>query len=292
MIDGVKAGALILFTLFMLNTIANAEVKPSEIPLPTRNPKRVTGTLATAKTAPKAVEKSANAKALDNEDPCLIKLATGQNRMKAKLPLAGLKKLKAALEARSNQSSLKLKEIALLVDYTKSSKQKRGYIVDFKACDVLNQEYVAHGGAIYNPRYVNWGNPKSDGMLEYCLNDKGLRKNMTRPGLFLTVGCHKTRQKGWPIVQGGCHGVKLQGLEERNNDVFNAGVVLHEHVQIPNDGSIKLMGQGCPIFPPGHLKALINQYDFMKGMLVYLHAPQCADQKSAPTPSGRQKIKT
>jgi hypothetical protein len=97
---------------------------------------------------------------------------------------------------------------------------------------------------------------------------------MTRPGLFITAGCHQTRLPNWPYINSSCHGVKLRGQEDRNNDAFERGVVLHEHLGMEEGTAVKSVGQGCPIFAPGRLKSLLP-YGIMSGMAVYLHAPQC-----------------
>lgn len=203
---------------------------------------------------------------------CIARLARGENRMKVELPAVALKRLAKAL----NDKSLTLQEdpVALLVDYSKNSKVKRAYIVDFKACDVLTEDYAIHGGAYrLDGKTLIDGDTNGDGLLDSCKNRKGGSKNMTRPGLYVTKGCHDSA-KNWTTVHGECNGIKLWGLEKRNADAFAAGVVLHELKEIKADASIKAMGQGCPAFPVGRLKKLVR-YGLMNDTLVFVHAPQC-----------------
>lgn len=210
------------------------------------------------------------AQASDEPRTCAEKLAEGQNRLKIKINKTALNKMFRGL--RIHKASVKQKDV-LLVDYSLNSKEKRGYVIDVKACEVLAHEYVAHGGTVYNPSLIRYGDPEHDGMLNRCLHHDGTRTNMTRPGFFVTRGCHETK-KDFPIVTGRCGGVKIWGLEARNNDAFNAGVVLHEHEGMFEGDDVKPEGQGCPIFAPGRLKRLL-QYDLFEGALVYLYVPQC-----------------
>lgn len=243
MIDGLKAGAIFLFTLFMLNAVAQAQAPKSSY----------------------------------SGEACLKRLSEGRNRFKAKLPLKGLRVLKRNLDRLAPK--LEVKHRALFIDYSKSSIFKRSYIVDFRTCDLLTEDYVAHGGAVYTPKYINWADPDRDGVLNTCMRQGGNRTNMTRPGLFVTRGCHVTRQKGWPKINKSCHGVKLYWLQDGGSDSKNhtmvRGVVLHEHVQMKNNTRVKPMGQGCPIYAPGELKKMLK-YGVYSGFLVYLYVPQCA----------------
>lgn len=203
---------------------------------------------------------------------CVDALAAGRNRLKVKVNKAALQELLNGLN--KVKSAAQVKNRAILVDYSRNSKQKRAYLIDFKACDVLAHEYVIHGGAIYSPRYVNWGEPARDGMLKNCVKDNGSRKYMTRPGFYLTAGCHHTEQNNWTTVYQDCNGIKLRGLEKGNREAIEAGIVLHEHRYIHNDNSIKPLSQGCPAFPPGRLQAMAR-YGIPTETLVYLYVPQC-----------------
>lgn len=203
---------------------------------------------------------------------CLDRLATGKNKFKVKinkkalsLAYRGLQKFSEDLQDHSQ---------VLVVDYSKSSKLKRGYLIDFLKCRVLAYENVAHGGTVYDPEPIRYGDTNHDGILDKCTHADGTRSNMTRPGFMVTAGCHESK-KDFPIIGGLCKGIKLKGLETRNDDIFASGVVLHEHDQMTDDSQIKPEGQGCPIFAPGRLQSLA-QFGLWDGVLVYLYVPQCS----------------
>jgi hypothetical protein len=205
---------------------------------------------------------------------CSKSLSQGRNRFGIKVPLDALRKLEKGLK--THASRLKEKSQGLLVDYSLNSKKKRSYLVDFKSCDLLTTDYVAHGGAIVRNGVTEIdGDPNRDGQLDSCKNRRGNRTNMTRPGLALTAGCHQTQQSGWTTIRGNCHGVKLIGLERSNSDIYQSAVVLHEITALKENSGIKPMGQGCPAFAPGRLKDLL-QYGLFEGALVLVHAPQCS----------------
>ena len=206
----------------------------------------------------------------DEPRSCAEKLADGENRLDVKINRAALENMFRGL--RKFRPVVSQKNV-LLVDYSKNSKVRRGYIIDVKNCDVLAHEYVAHGGTVYNPVMVRHGDPEHDGLLKKCVHADGTRTNMTRPGFYVTRGCHMT-QKDFPLVSGVCGGVKIWGLEKRNDDAWTAGVVLHEHEGMFEGDEVKPEGQGCPIFAPGRLKDLLK-YEIFQGALVYLYVPQC-----------------
>ena len=204
-------------------------------------------------------------------DACVDRLARGENRQKVALAKDGLKRLVAGY--RKWPGLGKNKRYGVFVDYTKNSREKRAFLIDFKSCDVLFSEYVIHGGTTYSP-LAFYGDPNRDGLLDYCRQPNGSRQYMTRPGVYVTRGCHQTQLKGWPQIYKDCEGIKLEGLEPSNGDAYRAGVVLHEHEAIPNDASMKFEGQGCPSMPAGALKPMVP-YGLMRGALVLLYAPQC-----------------
>lgn len=214
---------------------------------------------------------------LSEREKCLNALAEGENRFKVKINKVALNNMSQGFDEYDGR--LDLSEAVLLVDYSINSRRKRAYLIDLKSCDVLAHEYVAHGGAIYTPRTIVWSEPKRDGNLETCVRTGGVRQYMTRPGFYVTAGCHVTQQKNWTRVYGGCHGIKLQGLEKSNKEAIRAGIVLHEHTLVPNTNEVKPIGQGCPIFPPGRLKAM-TRFGIQRDTLVYLYVPQCRTLKS------------
>ena len=236
--------------------------------------------------APAALNESAHLDPLDIFEPladygeplrgrdlnaCIERLSRGENRHRVALPKAGLKRLAAGYQRWPGYGTNK--RYGLFVDYTRNSRDKRAFLIDFQACDVLFSEYVIHGGTTYNP-LAFYGDPNRDGLLDHCRQPNGSRQYMTRPGVYVTRGCHQTKLQGWPQIYKDCEGIKLEGLERSNGDAYRAGVVLHEHEAIPNDASMKFEGQGCPSMPAGALKPMVP-YGLMRGALVLLYAPQC-----------------
>lgn len=201
-------------------------------------------------------------------DSCIKKLAQ-ENRFHVKLPEKAVLILAKAIDHGVSSNSE-----ALLIDYSQNSRSRRAFLVNFSTCDITTREHVIHGGTIYHPSVQNFGELHHDGMLNRCLRPDGTRKNMTRPGLFITAGCHVTREQNWTSITNSCQGANLESRNSKIPTSAIAGVVLHEHIAIHDDGSILPAGQGCPAFPPGRLKALVP-HGVMRGMLVYVNAPQC-----------------
>lgn len=203
---------------------------------------------------------------------CVEKLASGQNNFHVKINRKAM--LKSLMGLQVYQKNLDGTQRVFLADYSISSKYKRGYLIDFNRCEVLANEYIAHGGTIYTPRLIEFADDNKDGILDRCTRKDGSRQYMTRPGFMVTAGCHVS-QKNFPFISSQCKGIKLRGLEVGlNEDIHSKGVALHEHDLMPNDSSIKPEGQGCPIFPTGKLKELLKQ-DVWDGLLVNLYTPQC-----------------
>lgn len=249
---------------------------PEPPPLPTRKPQIPPPPVRKPTPEPTPVP-TPTPKPLSREERCINELSEGKNSFKAKVNKSALKFLLRGMK--KYRDEVENKRLALLIDYSQNSRVKRSYLIDLKACDILAWEYVAHGGAIYTPRTIIWSEPKRNGYLERCVKDDGTRQYMTRPGFYVTAGCHITQKRNWPVVYDGCHGIKLMGLEERNREAFQAGIVLHEHTYVPNTNVIKPIGQGCPIYPPGRLKSM-TRFGIQEGMLVYLYVPQCSTANS------------
>lgn len=252
------------------NPSPDSDRKPEPVTTPTPAPTPVATPVPTPAPTP-------TPKPLSPLERCIENLAEGKNSFKAKVNKKALKFLVRGMK--KFRDKVETPHRALLVDYTLNSREKRSYLIDFKACDVLAWEFVAHGGAIYTPRMIVWSEPKRDGYLARCVKGDGTRQYMTRPGFYVTAGCHVTQKPNWPVVYNGCHGIKLIGLEARNREAFDAGIVLHEHKYVPNSREIKPIGQGCPIYPPGRLKAM-TRFEIQEGLLVYLYVPQCSTEDS------------
>ena len=215
--------------------------------------------------------------------PSLAAAADFSACIKALSEDAELKMNKKALEKffshfKTYGSSISNKRYGVLIDYKRPSTQKRSYLIDIKNCDVVSWEYVIHGG---QSKETKAGDPDSDGDLDKCTHSNGSRTNMTRPGPFVTDGCHETAKKGWKTLwkegKRNCQGIRLNGFLAGVNDPnVAAGVVMHEHIAVKNDGKIKPVGQGCPTYAPDRLKAKLR-YKLQQGTLIYIFAPQCGN---------------
>ena len=176
----------------------------------------------------------------------------------------------------------------LIVDYSLNVSEDRQFLLDLNRCRVLKKVRVAAGGSYRkSPGSNEWihdGDPNMDGRLDKCKNRRGTRQYMTRPGFYVTRGCHQTGQHNWekwPVLWGrACRGVKLHGLESQNSEAMRAGIVLHEHRVLSRNRALWSGGQGCPTTAPGELKSTIRSadragFDLREGTLVHLYAPQC-----------------
>jgi len=226
---------------------------------------------------------SAQANSISPE-ACIEKLRAGQSQG-YRLPGKGLRRLYASMGRRE----IKQKTHALFIDYTRSSAQRRAFLLDLKMCEIVRAGHTLHGGKEPSPSPIQDGDPNHDGYLDACVNRYGTRQFMTRPGAYVTGGCRSTRLQGWPALTNDprCTGVGLIGLESTNQGTDEAGVKLHEHTYLRDEDYIKPLGQGCPAFAPGVLKPMLG-YGILRGALVYAYAPQCDGEKasrSAPAPA-------
>lgn len=228
---------------------------------------------------------------------CRAKLARGDNRFDTKVNGRALYFLFRFYQKNQNAklrhnpvtgragAMIPNKNIALLIDYSLPSSKRRSYLIDMRDCELLQHDFVIHGGKhrakVYRAdlgrsitRWFRPGDPDNDGVLDYCQQKNGTRRYMTRPGFMLAQGCHMSAKK-WPRVWGRCKGIKLIGLESRNRDVYRSAVVLHEHRLVYNRPRKQDIGQGCPAYAPGKLSDMVDK-GLHKGTLVYIYAPQCS----------------
>lgn len=203
---------------------------------------------------------------------CIEKLAGGRNSQNTKLSKVGLTRFFESLAT----YKFKQKEVGVFVDYQLPSPTRRAFLLDLKNCELISSWHVIHGGREPRPSKVQDGDPDNDGILDHCINRKGTRKYMTRPGAFRTDGCRATNLHGWPSITDDpdCKGVGLIGLEDQNSDSDQVGIKLHEHEVLKEKDYLLPVGQGCPAFAPGALESMVKQ-GILKGALVYLFAPQC-----------------
>lgn len=181
--------------------------------------------------------------------------------------------LKLALEYfEKNRSTFENQNYISIADYSQNSRERRFYMLDMRTGEVL-KEQVSHGSGKVNG--VNHGDPDHDGMLDRCVHSNGSTRNMTRPGFFKTHVPYRSSQS-FPLV--GRHknmqynGMRLIGLEARNRDALERGVVMHE-ANYNRKGAQMGRSFGCPAFAPGVAKNIFP--NIMLGSLFYAHAPQC-----------------
>lgn len=171
-----------------------------------------------------------------------------------------------------NKANFENQNFISIADYSQNYRNKRFYMLDMRTGDVL-KEQVSHGSGKVNG--VNHGDPNHDGMLNRCVHKNGSTRNMTRPGFFKTANPYRSSQS-FPVV--GKHknnqynGLRLIGLEEKNKDALDSGVVMHE-ANYNRKGNTMGRSFGCPAFAPGVAKNIFPK--IMEGSLFYAHAPQC-----------------
>ena len=103
------------------------------------------------------------------------------------------------------QNKLEKESILTVIDFTKSSKEKRLFVIDLEAKKMLFNELVAHG--------MNTGADYA----KYFSNNR--HSNQSSLGFFVTGEPYKGK-KGYSL--------KLYGLEKNFNDLaFERGVVMH-----------------------------------------------------------------
>jgi len=133
------------------------------------------------------------------------------------------------------------KQLLTIIDYSKSSNERRLWVVDLKYGRVLFNTWVSHGknsGKVYATSFSN--NPGS---------------------LKSSIGVFLTTQE--PYVGGNGYSLRLQGLEQGINDnAFKRDIVVHG-AWYANPGIIKKYGEigrswGCPAVSLETVKPLIN----------------------------------
>lgn len=158
-------------------------------------------------------------------------------------------------ERLENKGRLKNSNILTICDFTKSSSEKRMYVIDVSNCKILVNTYVAHGknsGAEYARKFSN--------------KAKSLASSL---GFFVTRN-----------IYNGKHGLSLRlaGLEPGFND--NAGkraVVIHGADYIgENQLHSQFMGRsfGCPAVPKEEAPKII---DLIKdGTCLFIYHPSAS----------------
>lgn len=169
--------------------------------------------------------------------------------------------LELALEAyeQAEEEGVVRQPLLTIIDYERSSYEKRLWVVDMEKAELLHQEWVAHG----------MGKPRgSGGDMEEALsfsNEHGTLKSSL--GLFLTAETYY-----------GGHGytLRLDGLEEGVNDNARERlIVLHGADYVSEDrAEDRLVGRswGCPAVRPEISKELIDT--IKGGSVLWIYYPQ------------------
>lgn len=151
-----------------------------------------------------------------------------------------------------HEGKLSDKAIITIVDFTKSSNEKRLWVVDLDKKEVLFNTYVAHG--------------RNSGV-EYAEDFSNDHKSyMSSIGFYVTKGVYQ-----------GKHGLslKLEGLDEvHNSNALDRCIVMHG-AEYANESFIKQNGRlgrslGCPALPMKEHKGIINAVK--DATTLYIHA--------------------
>ncbi|MBX2846543.1 MAG: murein L,D-transpeptidase catalytic domain family protein [Saprospiraceae bacterium] len=146
-----------------------------------------------------------------------------------------------------DQNKLKKDHILTIIDYSKSSSQKRLWVIDLFQRKVLFNDWTSHGkytGSEYASSFSNVVNSKK-----------------TSIGFFVTGGTYNGKHK---------YSLKLHGMERGyNSNAFRRGIVIHgaDYVQ-PNDVG---RSYGCPAIRQEIKYALIDT--IKDGSCVFSYYP-------------------
>lgn len=163
-----------------------------------------------------------------------------------KLAMKGFSKLR-------NQQLLSTDSIITIIDFEKSSSQKRMYVIDLKSKNVLFQTLVSHG--------------KNSGK-EYARtfsNDESSYKSSL--GFYITRNTYEG-SNGYSL--------RLDGTEKGINDHAMARAIVMHGAAYASESSIYQIGYlgrswGCPALPEGLHIPIINK--IKEGNLIFMYYP-------------------
>lgn len=137
------------------------------------------------------------------------------------------------------------KNYLTVIDFTKTSDQKRMFIVDMKT-GLVTRYLVAHGKG---------SDPKHSGMAKKFSNIEG--SQMSSYGMYVT-GAEYSGKHG--------RSMRLVGLEKSNDQAMSRAIVVHGAWYV--DPQYKPLGrsQGCPAVEQKHINTVVSQ---LKGGSVY-----------------------
>ncbi|MDG0817307.1 murein L,D-transpeptidase catalytic domain family protein [Bdellovibrio svalbardensis] len=145
-----------------------------------------------------------------------------------------------------NLSQIKNKNVLTIIDYSKSSKEKRAFIIDMKTGGV-QAFHVAHGKG---------SDSNHDGMAEKFSNTPG--SNATSLGYFMTAETYQG---------GNGYSLRLDGLSSTNSNARSRAIVIHGSDYVQDRSVIQGRSWGCPAFSQANKNLVIN---LLKGGSVVL----------------------
>lgn len=165
-------------------------------------------------------------------------------------PSLDKKVLSRALKGLS-EINTKNKDIITIIDYTKSSNQKRLFVIDLKKEKVLFDTYVAHGkntGGEFATQFSNTFDSKQS-----------------------SVGFFKTSNT---YMGGNGYSMRIDGLEKGINDHARARDIVFHGAKYVAESFIKKYGRlgrswGCPAVPVNQSKPIIDT--IKNGSIVYIN---------------------
>ncbi len=163
-----------------------------------------------------------------------------------KLALMGFEKLNA-------QGRLSRDSILTMIDFTKSSKEKRMFVVDLKSRQLLYYTVVAHGrntGEEYARRFSNTASSHQSSL-----------------GFYIT---------GNPYNGSNGYSLTLEGVEKGFNDKAKERAIVVHGAAYASESSIGTKGYlgrsfGCPSLPPDINNQVINR--IKKGNCLFIYYP-------------------
>ncbi len=151
-----------------------------------------------------------------------------------------------------HEGRLSEKQIITMVDFTKSSREKRLWVIDINNKEILHHTYVAHGRNSGNEFAESFSN-KSESY-------------MSSVGFYVTQDVYQ-----------GKHGLslKLEGLDEAyNSNALDRCIVMHG-AEYANEAFMRKHGRlgrslGCPALPMAEHKGIIESV--VGKTTLYIHA--------------------
>ncbi len=149
----------------------------------------------------------------------------------------------ATKEYNKYSDKCKRNDYMVVVDYTQPSYRKRLYVVDIESNEILRIHHCSHGSGSADPKRPEMAIKFSNTPSSYC----------TSLGSMVTLDTYR-----------GKHGYscRLQGLEDKNNNVLRRNIVIHGATYV-SDVIILKQGyagrsQGCPAVDTAISNSLIQ----------------------------------